>query len=242
MKDLRERSRAFAGFAAYSGPMTLTMLNENAPQRLFGELVTGSYFETLGLSPAKGRFFLPEEDAVPDAAPVLVLAYGAWLHRFNAAPDIVGRPVRINGVTFSVIGVAPDGFKGLDAVFGPDVWIPTMMARQVLPAQSRDWLENRSAPAFQAVGRLQPGVTRQQASGDLATIASALERAYPDANRGRAVAVGAGLSRILYGVSAADPVGLLAASAVLAIAAATACAVPAYRASGRDPQRALREA
>ena len=102
---------------------------------------------------------------------------------------MIGRTLDINGVAFSVIGVAPEGFKGVNAVFGPDVWIPAMMAEAVLPAQMRDWLRNRSALGFRGVARLTPGVTPAQANASLATIAAALEQEYPEANRGRGLAV-----------------------------------------------------
>jgi predicted permease len=189
LTDVRERNQVFEHLAGHSAPTTLTLLDGDTPQRLFGELVTGNYFETLGLRPTTGRFFLPQEDATPGAAPVLVLAHGAWQRRFGGAPDVVGRTLQINGVAFSVIGVAPEGFKGVNAVFGPDVWIPAMMVEAVLPAQRRDWLRNRGTLGFRGLARLKSGVTPAQASANLATVAATLEREYPDANRGRSLAV-----------------------------------------------------
>jgi predicted permease len=189
LKDARERNQVFENLAGYSSPTMLTLLEGDTPQRLFGELVTGNYFETLGVHPIAGRTFLPEEDATPGSAPVVVLAYAAWQRRFAGSPHIVGRTLRINGVAFSVIGVAPEGFKGVTAVFGPDVWIPAMMAEVVLPAQMRDWLRNPSALAFRGVARLRSGVSVAQAGANVATIGAALERERPDANRGRSLAV-----------------------------------------------------
>jgi predicted permease len=189
LTDIRERNQVFENLAGHSAPTTLTLLDGDTPQRLFGELVTANYFDTLGVRPPRGRFFLPQEDVTPGGAPVLVLAYGAWQRRFGGTPDIVGRTLQINGTAFTVIGVAPEGFKGVNAVFGPDVWIPAMMAEAVLPSPMRDWLRNRSALGFRGVARLKTGVTPAQAGANLATIAAALEREYPDANRGRGLAV-----------------------------------------------------
>jgi predicted permease len=189
LMDFNARNQVLQSLAGYTAPMGLALLRGNAPERVFAELVTGSYFDTLGLRPAQGRFFLPEEDAVPGTAPVLVMAHGAWQHRFGGDAAIVGRTLNVNGTVFTVIGVAPEGFKGVNAVFGPDVWIPSMMAAQVQPTQMRDWLTNRSALGFRGVGRLAPGVTAVQAGANLATIAAALEREHPEANRGRSVAV-----------------------------------------------------
>jgi putative ABC transport system permease protein len=189
LQDFRGRNQVFEQLAGHSAPTALTLLDGDTPQRLFGELVTGDYFQTLGIRPERGRFFLPEEDAIPGAMPVLVVAHGAWQRRFGGSPEIVGRALRINGVAFSVIGVAPAGFKGVNAVFGPDVWIPAMMTEAVMPAQMRDWLRNRSALGFRGVARLKPATTAAQAGANLAQIAAVLEREYPDANRGRSVAV-----------------------------------------------------
>ena len=130
--DLQQHNDVFSSLAGYSAPLVLTWLNGNAPERLFGELVTANYFETLGLRPVAGRFFRPEEDRTPGTHPVLVLTYGAWQQRFGGAPDIVGRTVSINRVTFTVIGIAPEGFKGLDGIFGPDLWMPAMMTEQIV--------------------------------------------------------------------------------------------------------------
>jgi putative ABC transport system permease protein len=189
LSDLRDRNRVFASVAGHSLPTVLTLTNVDGPQRLFGEFVTGSYFDTLGLRPFRGRLLLPQEDATPGAAPVLVLSHAAWQARFGLANDIVGRTLPVNGVTFTVVGVAPEGFKGVNAVFGPDVWIPAMMAETVLPAQMKDWLRNRALPILRGVGRLKPGVSASQAQANVAAIASTLEREYPEANRGRTFTV-----------------------------------------------------
>lgn len=183
--DLQQHNGVFSSFAGYTTPQILTWLNGDAPERLFGELVTANYFDTLGLRPVKGRFFLPEEDRTPNTHAVVVLGYGAWQQRFGGAPDIVGRTISINRVMFTVIGVAPEGFKGIGGVFGPDLWIPAMMTEQIVATQQRTWLRDRAALAFYGVGRMKPGVTRAQATASLQSLAATLARDYPDANRGR---------------------------------------------------------
>ncbi len=188
LRDISDRNQVFESVAGHSSPTILTLLDGTTPQRLFGEVVTGNYFATLGLRPVRGRFFLPGEDAAPGTAPVLVLAHAAWQARFGGA-DVVGRTLRINDRVFTVIGVAPEGFKGVNAVFGPDVWIPTMMTEAVMPAQMKDWLRNRGALGFRGVARLKPGVSSAQAAANLATIAAALEREHAEENRGRGLAI-----------------------------------------------------
>jgi macrolide transport system ATP-binding/permease protein len=243
--DLQARSRMFESLAGHSPPMQLTMLRGNAPERLFGELVTGNYFETLGLRPARGRFFLPSEGAVPGAAPVLVMAHGAWKHRFGGEANIVGRTLNVNGTVFTVIGVAPEGFKGVNAVFGPDVWIPSMMAGQVLPPQMRDWLTNRSALAFNGVARLEAGATPAQAGANLEAIAAALAREHPDANQGRSVAARPLTRAALLSQGRLSPLGMsvllmVVPALVLLIACSNVASLLLARAAARRREVAMR--
>ena len=110
--------------------MAITMTDAAEPRRIFVEVVTANYFDTLGVHPSMGRFFLPAEDTTPGAAPVAVLGYAAWQGRFGGAPDILGRTIKLNSTPFTIIGIGPKGFKGVYAVFGPDVWVPSTMAEQ----------------------------------------------------------------------------------------------------------------
>jgi predicted permease len=189
LKDYQSGSTAFTGLAGFSPPMVMTLTEGSQPERFFGQLVTRDYFETLGLTPEIGRFFRPAEVSTPGSAPVAVLSYSAWKVRFHNDPEIIGKPIDINGTPFTVVGVGPQGFLGVSAVFGPDVWLPATMAQQVLPTQMQDVLRERAKPFFQAVARLKPGISRSQAEAGLQTIAATLRREYPDANAGHAVSV-----------------------------------------------------
>ncbi len=187
LKDLQAQNKSFGWFAGYTYPAAITWMNSGTPDRLFAELVTRNYFDTLGLKPALGRFFLPEEDSTPGGHPVAVINYGTWQMRLGGAPDILGRTLRMNNVVFTVIGVAPKGFIGVNAIFGPDVWLPATMAEQAGgPAMSRA-LDDHGHAAFHGVARLKPGVNREQAQANLATAAAALERAYPNINEGQSL-------------------------------------------------------
>lgn len=189
LQDYTQRTHAFSSLAGHSNPMAVTMIDKTEPHRVFMELVTANYFSTLGLRPSLGRFFLPDEDAKPGAAPVAVLGYAAWQNRFGATPDILGRTIKLNNAPFTIVGVGPKGFKGLYAVFGPDLWVPSMMAQQVLPATQQQALSDRAILLFNGVGRLAPGVTLPQAQAEMKIVAAALEKEYPDANQGQSAAV-----------------------------------------------------
>ncbi len=213
--DLQARNQVFSNLAGYAGPFGITLTGQGRPERIFAELVTANYFDTLGLKPFMGRFFRPEEDRTPGGHAVLVLGYGPWQTRFGGRGDIVGATIEINRVAFTVIGVAPAGFKGLDPVFGPDLWVPSMMTEQIVPAQNRNWLRDRAAAGFSATGRLRPGVSVGQATANLSAVAAQLRREHPTVNRGGGVSV-APLSRAtLMGVS--PELALVGSVAVLAI-------------------------
>jgi predicted permease len=189
LKDIRERTRAFGNLAGHSYPMAVTMTDKGEPRRVFAEIVTANYFATLGIHPFLGRFFLPSEDRTPGAAAVAVLGYTAWQSRFGGVPDILGQTITLDETPFTVIGVGPKGFKGVYAVFGPDLWIPSMMAEQVLPAEQRNALGDRGLPLFTGIGRLLSGVTLQQAQAEMRIVGTALEKEDPGANDGKILTV-----------------------------------------------------
>ena len=189
LKDYQARNAVFSSLGGFAPPMPMTLVEGTAQERFFGQLVTQGYFEALGLIPAKGRFFLPGEVSTPGSAPVAVLSYGAWKNRFNSVGNVIGKTLEINGAPFTVVGVAPQGFLGVSAVFGPDVWLPATMAQQVLPPELQDVLQQRGKPFFQGIARLKSGVSRSQADASFETLAAALSREYPDANAGHTTSV-----------------------------------------------------
>ncbi len=189
LRDYQARNEVFRSLAGYTSPRGVTLQMGRASQGMFSELVTGNYFSTLGLKPAKGRFFLREEDSVPGAHAVAVINYGTWQARFGGAADIVGKTLRLNNVVFTVIGVAPPHFIGVNAIFGPDLWIPAAMAEQLLSNEMQGALTDRSKTVFQGVGRFKPAVNRGQAQADLMAIAADLAREYPATNEGHTVTV-----------------------------------------------------
>jgi predicted permease len=189
LQDYRSRTGAFASLAGYSSARIVTLQQNGGTENLFAELVTYDYFPTLGLTPATGRFFLPDEDRDPGASPVAVLNYGTWQTRFAGRADIVGSVVRVNNNNFNIIGVAPPRFIGVNAIFGPDLWIPASMTEAVAPVEWRNALSDRAKSIFSAVGRLRPGITRAQAQAQTTAVAAALAREFPKTNEGHSAIV-----------------------------------------------------
>jgi len=214
LKDYQGRNEVFRSLAGYTSPRVVTWQEGSGSQRLFIELVTGNYFSTLALTPAKGRFFLPEEDTTPGMHAVAVMNYGTWQSRFGGADDIVGKTLRINRIAFTVIGVAPPQFIGVNAIFGPDLWIPAAMAERFLPNEMQDALSDRGKAVFQGVGRLKLGVTQVRAQANMAALASTLAREYPTANEGHTVTVRP-IQEALFGSAMGTSTQMLFASAAL---------------------------
>lgn len=188
LQDYRTQNAVFDSLAGFTSPRGITHQEEGAAEVLFAELVTGNYFATLGIAPSIGRFFAPEED-VPGAPAVAVMNYASWQTRFGGTPDIIGRTVRLNDIVFTVVGVAPRGFIGVNAIFGPDFWLPAATAERVWPAQMRNVLRQREQAAFLGLARYRPHSTQAQAQANIAAIASSLARAYPATNDGHTAIV-----------------------------------------------------
>jgi predicted permease len=215
-KDFQAGNSAFRTLAAYTSPRGVTWQTDAGSQQLFAELATGNYFSTLGIRPAVGRFFLPEEDSRPGAHPVAVLSYGTWKSRFGSNSEVVGRKLRINNVVLTVIGVAPPEFIGVNAVFGPDLWTPAAMAEQLFPNELRGALTDRSKTVFQGLGRLKPNTTLAQAQANIAADAANLARDYPLTNEGRSAMVQP-IRDVLLATTSTGPNTILFASAGLLI-------------------------
>jgi predicted permease len=218
LKDYQTRNDVFSSLAGYTTPRGVTWQEGGASQGMFSELVTSNYFSTLGLSPVRGRFFLPGEDGAPGASPVAVMNYGTWQTRFGGGEDIVGRTLRLNNIAFTVIGVAPPNFIGVNAIFGPDLWIPAAMTEQLLPNQMQAALSDRSKAVFLGVGRFKPGASRAQAQANLAAIASELAREFPAANEGRSAKVRP-IRDVIFASSSGGSTPIMFASVILLIVA-----------------------
>jgi putative ABC transport system permease protein len=214
LKDYQRENQVFQSFAGYSSLRIVTLRENGAPERLFAEFTTSNYFSTLDLQPAMGRFFSAEEDSTPGAHPVAVINYGTWQARFGGSADIIGRKLLINNTALTVIGIAPPKFIGLNALFGPDIWIPTAMTEQLLPNEMRGALGDRGKAAFLGVARLKPGVDRTKAQADITAVAAALAREYPEVNEGRTATVSP-ISDVTFGSASGSAAPIRFAGAVL---------------------------
>ena len=174
--DMRDRNRSFESLAAY-GFSEASLDTGGNPVRSWGVLVTGNYFETLGIQPHLGRLIQPSDEHGFDSAPYLVLSYAYWHSRFSGDPGIIGRAIRVNKHPYTVIGVAPPEFHGTLLFFYPDFYAPLVNAGQLEESNTLKVRAVRSV--FMVMGHLKAGVPHAQAVGDLTGISAALAAAYP---------------------------------------------------------------
>lgn len=176
-KDLRDQNKVFQGMLA-ADKTYVGVTWHNQAESKDAEVVTGNYFQLLGLKPAAGRLLTPQDDTQKNANPVAVLSYGYWKTRFGGARDIVGQTILVNGKSFTVLGVAPENFDSAIGGYKPGLFIPISMVEAALPWRAKlDDLNNHQSGWLTLVGRLKPGVTRQQAEASLAPLWHSL-RAY----------------------------------------------------------------
>lgn len=235
--DVRERSEAFAAAAAYDEWRT-NLTGSGEPERLDGALVNAEYFDVLGVRPAAGRFFLPQEDVDGDDR-VVVLSHGLWTRKFARDPAVVGSTLLLNGNPHTVVGVAPADFE--DPRLSGGAWAPPALWRPLgyhgLPL---DGQPSRGSSSYTAIARLADGVTLEAAEAEIDALMAALEREYPDDNSG----VGMSLVPLRETIVASTRPSLLlllgAVALVLAIATANVAGLTVARAGDRARETALR--
>jgi putative ABC transport system permease protein len=163
-RDVRDQNSVFRGVLA-TDSVQVGVQWHNQPELVSGELVSGNYFDVLGVAPGLGRLFVPSDDQVQEANPVVVLSFGYWKRRFGSDPHILDQSIQINGHPFTVIGVTPPGFRSVVGGNAPDVFAPMMMKPQVTPGWND--LDNRRSRWLNIIGRLKPGVSLQQAEAGI---------------------------------------------------------------------------
>jgi predicted permease len=189
--DIRDNTKSYDGVIAYADMQAVGYSAETGvtPRVKGGMMVSGNFFQVLGVEPRLGRGFRADEDQVPGRNAVVVLGPDFWRHQFAADPAVVGRTIRLNGTPFTVIGVAPDSFPGL-LVFGhPDLYVPLAMAHVFSTNIDKNFFEDRDDRELNVKARLKPDASLQDARNELALLAKGFERDYPKVTRSRGAAV-----------------------------------------------------
>src|SRR5688572_7723939 len=177
--DFRERNGVFTGLAAYNVGWQLRLGGTDGVEQVWAEIVSGNFFDVLGVRTHLGRTFLAEEDEVPGRNPVAIIGHALWQRRFASDSTIIGRTVAINNQPFTIVGVLPQSFTGMTNGWATEVWAPVMATPLLDPAGSSG-LTTRRASWLILVGRLKPGVTLEQARARFDLLSTEMQREFPD--------------------------------------------------------------
>ena len=177
-KDVRDGAESFSGVAAYNELVPASIGGSGEPERVWGQAASANFFDVLQIPMTVGRGFLQSEEE----SQVIVLSHRLWQRRFASDPAVVGKPVTLSGHPYTVVGIAPAGFRGIDLILDAEFWVPLgHVTDLVTNLQDRN---SRNMHWLQVIARLKPGVARSQAAAELTTLAQRLAKAYPATDKG----------------------------------------------------------
>ncbi len=242
--DFRDKNTTYSSLAAYSFTGAGVSIPSSGSQQasvaqLWGYQASSNYFDMLGIQPAQGRFFHASDEHGPNSIPYVVVSYGFWHDRLNGDPRAIGSVIRFDKHPYTIIGVAPASFHGIELMWWPDFWFPMVNEKDL---DGSDYLSARSDHQIYIVGRLKSGVTEQQATENLNAIARQLSKIHPEDETLDAYLVHPGLlgkgfgsptRAFLFGIMFMAVLVLLAACANLA-------SIFAARAADRSCELAIR--
>jgi predicted permease len=241
VEAMRDGQQSFTGIAA-CWFATVNLTGKGKPERVWGMVASGNYFDVLGVRPILGRGFLPAEDQKPGGAPVVVISYRLWQTHFGANPNIVGQTMELNQHPYTIVGVTAAAFQGSQTGVRTEFYVPIMMAAQLLSQD--DLLRDHSNFWLLAFGRLKPGVTRAQAQQEMTLRLKPEVKNYPEAHKAHDSVLVYPLWRNPFGLdqflSILLPILMSIAGLVLLLACANVANLMLVRSMGRRREIAIR--
>lgn len=240
-RDLRDRNDVMAGLVAYRPYPIGFSRDGRTTSRILALEVSGNYFDVLGVSPFRGRVLQSNDDLYKLGHPVAVVSFNFWRDRLASDPEIIGQAVKLNGLDYTVVGIAPAGFFGTELVLNPDVFVPMAMQSQLETGD--DWLDSRRSRNILILGRLKPRISLRRAEASLNSILVQLAREFPQADEGWRIS----LSRpgVFGGFGRGPVLGfsivlMTVAGMVLLVACVNLASLLLARASDRRKETAIR--